>query len=108
MSVVPRHTAASPAQEPFFSQASTRLDIVKFLIPFVVGFSWFLISTFFAQQAQSQELRQQAAKIEAFQNAKEMRGERLIVVETKLQALQSDVTEMRGDIKTLLQRIPAK
>ena len=106
MSVVP--TLSPPPPESYFSQASTRLDIVKFLIPFLVLAGGGICNAFYTQQAQGQEIQQQAAKIATFQDAKEARGERLIVVETKVQAMQEDVTEMKRDIKVLLQRSSPK
>ena len=107
MSVVPS-LSSSPPPESYFAQLSTRWDVIKFLIPLLLLAGGGICNAYYTQQEQGQKLQAQAVQIQGFQDAKEARGERLIVVETKVQAVQDDVTVMKADIKELLKRIPSK
>ena len=111
MSVSPM-SSTPPPSESYFSQLSTRWDIVKFVAPWVVIVIAIFTAMYYTQLAQGQEQQQQSIKIAGFQDAKESRGERLIVVETKLGNVGTRLDKLEEKLDKLgdkiLERLPAK
>ena len=95
----------------YFSQTSTRWDIVKFVFPLLLGFALFAAALYYSNEAQGQEIERQRTELREFHTAKEERGARLLVLESQITKLsqdmgeiKTDLRETRADIKTLLAR----
>ena len=108
---------AVPTSEapPVFRVTTTSWDFVKFLWPYLLALASALIGLGVQNVINTQAIAQTNVAVARFQDAKESRGERLSVVEQESKRRGEDITELKGelrevkgDIKTLLQRIPER
>lgn len=100
----------------YLSEPAARLDLVKFVIPFLLAALWALVQMWFAIKAQGQEQAEQKATIaEAKQNIatvkteaqrdREASGNRITALETTVKTTSEDLTEIKGDINVIRQDI---
>ena len=109
----PPMAVPAPEPTPIFKVTPSGWDFVKFLWPYILALASALIGLGIQNVVNTQAIAQTNVAVARFQDAKESRGERLSVLEQEVKQrgeaigeLKGELREVKGDIKTLLQRIP--
>lgn len=98
-------TPAAPpeAVTPYWSQPSTRWDVIKTVGPILAAALWVVINLYFDNRANAQKLSMVEAKVVTFQEAKEERIKQIAVIQTQQEYQGKDISEIKGDVKDIRQ-----
>jgi 16S rRNA U1498 N3-methylase RsmE len=100
--------APDNSEPNYFSKPSTRWDMVKFVIPFLITLGVALVNIYYTQLSQAKTLEEQKTNIERIETSRQTAREdvfkRLAVLEEIAKRQSDDLKEIRGDVKSLLAR----